>query len=139
MSKKYELIDHTADFGIQVFGSDSQELFTNAALALFDVITEMDVLKGRDSCNITASGEDWSDLMINWLREILYLWNGRELLVKSVQILSLSENNISAKIYFDAYIPDRNIIKTEIKAVTYHQVQVESSPSGWKAQIIFDI
>jgi SHS2 domain-containing protein len=139
MKKTYHLIDHTADFGIQVFGADSQELFTNAALALFDVITEMDVLKGRDSCNITASGEDWSDLMINWLREILYLWNGKERLVKSVKILSLSEKNISAKIYFDAYKPDRHIIKTEIKAVTYHQIQVKSSPSGWKAQIIFDI
>jgi SHS2 domain-containing protein len=139
MKKTYRLIDHTADFGMQVFGSDSQELFTNAALAIFDVITEMDVLKGRDSCNITASGEDWSDLMINWLREILYLWNGKERLVKSVKILSLSEKNISAKIYFDAYKPDRHIIKTEIKAVTYHQIQVKSSPSGWKAQIIFDI
>ena len=137
--EKYNLIDHTADFGIQVFGSDSQELFANAALALFDVITEMDVLTGRDSIKITASGEDWSDLMINWLREILYLWNGKEMLVKSVQILSLSENNISAKIYFDAYMPDRHTIKTEIKAVTYHQIQVKSSPSGWEAQIIFDI
>ena len=139
MKKTYHLIDHTADFGIQVFGTDSRELFTNAALALFDVITEMDELNGDDSCDITASGEDWSDLMINWLREILYLWNGREMLVKSVQVLSLSERNISAKIYFDAYLPDRHTIKTEIKAVTYHQIQVKRSPSGWKAQIIFDI
>jgi len=139
MKKTYHLIDHTADFGIQVFGTDSRELFSNAALALFDVITEMDELIGDDSCDITASGEDWSDLMINWLREILYLWNGREMLVKSVQVLSLSEHNISAKIYFDAYLPDRHTIKTEIKAVTYHQIQVKRSPSGWEAQIIFDI
>ena len=139
MKKTYHLIDHTADFGIQVFGTDSRELFSNAALALFDVITEMDELIGDNSCDITASGEDWSDLMINWLREILYLWNGREMLVKSVQVLSLSEHNISAKIYFDAYLPDRHTIKTEIKAVTYHQIQVKRSPSGWKAQIIFDI
>jgi SHS2 domain-containing protein len=139
MKKSYRLIDHTADFGIQVFGSDPQELFTNAALALFDVITEMDVLKGRDSCIVKASGDDWSDLMINWLREILYLWNGREMLVKSVQILSLSENKISAKIYFDAYMPDRHTINTEIKAVTYHQILVKSSPSGWEARVIFDI
>ena len=136
---KYKLIDHTADFGMQVFGSDSQELFSNAALALFDVITDMDVLEGRNSCNITASGEDWPDLMINWLRELLYLWNGKAMLIKSVQILSLSENNISAKIYFDAYKPDRHIINTEIKAVTYHQIQVKSSPSGWEARVIFDI
>ena len=139
MNIKYKLIDHTADFGIQVFGSDPQELFTNAALALFDVLTDLDMLKGHDSYSITASGEDWSDLMINWLREMLYLWNGREMLVKSVQILSLSENKISAKIYFDAYMPDRHTINTEIKAVTYHQIQVKSSPSGWEARVIFDI
>jgi SHS2 domain-containing protein len=139
MSKTYKLIDHTADFGIQVYGSDSQALFTNAALALFDVITETDALRGDDSCTIRTSGADWSDLMINWLREILYLWNGKERLVKSIRILSLSENKISAKIYFDAYKPDRHTIKTEIKAVTYHQVQVKRSPSGWKARVIFDI
>jgi SHS2 domain-containing protein len=139
MKKTYHLIDHTADFGIRVSGSDSQELFTNAALAIFDVITEMDVLTGRDSCNIMVSGEDWPDLMINWLREILYLWNGKERLVKSIKILSLSEKKISAKIYFDAYKPDRHTIKTDIKAVTYHQIQVKSGPSGWEARIIFDI
>ena len=139
MNEKYRLIDHTADFGIQVFGSDPQELFINAALALFDVITEMDELTGRGSCHIRTSGEDWSDLMINWLREILYLWNGKERLVKSIQILSLSEDKISAKIYFDAYMPDHHTIKTEVKAVTYHQIQVKSNPSGWEARVIFDI
>jgi SHS2 domain-containing protein len=137
--EKYTLINHTADFGIHVFGSDSQELFANAAWALFDVITEIDGLKGADSCNITVSGDDWSDLMINWLREILYLWNGRELLVKSVQILSLSENRLSANVNFDAFVPDRHIIKTEIKAVTYHQIHVKSGPAGWEAKVIFDI
>jgi SHS2 domain-containing protein len=77
MSEKYKLIDHTADFGIHVYGADPEELFANAAEALFDVITEVEGLKDNDSCNITVSGNDWSDLMINWLREVLYLWNGR--------------------------------------------------------------
>jgi len=139
MRKKYNLIDHTADFGIHVFGSDSKELFANAAWAMFDIITEIDQLKGLDSCNIEVSGYDWPDLMVNWLREVLYLWNGRELLVKSFHIISLSENNLSVRVNFDPFNSDRHIIKTEIKAVTYHQIQVNSSPSGWEAKIIFDV
>jgi SHS2 domain-containing protein len=139
MSKKYELIDHTADFGIRVFGFNSRELFSNAAWALFDRLTEMEAISGNDSCKITVFGDDWPDLMVNWLREVLYLWNGKERLVKSVEILSLSEKKLSAKIYFDAYTPNRHIIKTEIKAVTYHQVYVKSGPFGWEAGIIFDI
>jgi SHS2 domain-containing protein len=136
---KYSVIDHTADFGIHVYGSDSKELFANAAWALFDSITEIDQLTGLDSCHIEVSGDDWSDLMVNWLREILYLWNGKELLVKKARILSLSETELSATVELDPFDPNRHIIKTEIKAVTYHQIRVTSSPHGWEAIIIFDI
>jgi len=139
MRKKYNLIDHTSDFGIHVYGLDSKELFANAAWALFDVITEIDQLAGLDSCQIEVSGDDWSDLMVNWLREVLYLWNGKELLVKKVRILSLSETDLTATLECDPFNPDRHVIKTEIKAVTYHQIQVNRSPSGWEARIIFDI
>ncbi|MGD9083276.1 MAG: archease [Desulfobacterales bacterium] len=139
MRKKYTLIDHTADFGIHVYGSDSKELFANAAWALFDLITEIDKLAGLDSCRIEVSGDDWSDLMVNWLREMLYLWNGKELLVKNARILSLSETELTATVEFDLFNPGRHMINTEIKAVTYHQIQVNSSPSGWEAMIIFDI
>jgi len=137
--EKYHLIDHTADFGIHVSGTNSKDLFANAAQALFDVITDIDSLTGQDSCHLEVSGEDWSDLMVNWLREILYLWNGKERLVKSVNITALSANKLSAKVVFDPYDPDRHTVITEIKAVTYHQIQVKRTPSGWSARIIFDI
>jgi SHS2 domain-containing protein len=137
--EKYHLIDHTADFGIRVSGIDSKDLFANAAEALFDVITDIDSLTGQDSCHVEVTGEDWSDLMINWLREILYLWNGEERLVKSVNITSLSANELSAQVVFDPYDPDRHAVNTEIKAVTYHQIQVKRTLSGWTARIIFDI
>jgi SHS2 domain-containing protein len=139
MKHKYTLIDHTADFGIHVYGSDSKDLFANAAWALFDLITEMDQLTGLESCDIEVSGADWSDLMVNWLREVLYLWNGKELLVKKARILSLSETELTATLAYDPFNSDRHVINTEIKAVTYHQIQVTSSPHGWEARIIFDI
>jgi SHS2 domain-containing protein len=137
--EKYHLIDHTADFGIHVSGTTSKDLFANAAEALFDVITEIDSLTGHDSCHMEVSGYDWSDLMVNWLREILYLWNGKERLVKSANITSLSENKLSAQVIFDPYDPNRHAVKIEIKAVTYHQIQVKRTSSGWTAKIIFDI
>ncbi len=139
MSKKYKLIDHTADFGIHVFGADPKELFTNAAFATFDMLTETDSLESLKTTNLRVTGDDWSDLMVNWLRELLYLWNGKELLVKKAQVLALSENELSANVELDPFDPDRHDIKIEIKAVTYHQIKVSEGPEGWEAQIIFDI
>ena len=136
---RYKIIDHTADFGIHVFGSDAKALFTNATVAMFDLITDMGSLKGLEHIDLKIIGEDWADLMVNWLRETLFLWNGRELLVKTAFIESLTQQNLSAKVAFESYAPERHVIKTEIKAVTYHQIQVYSSRSGWEAKIIFDI
>lgn len=136
---RYKFINHTADFGIQVFGGDPQELFANAAHALFDMLTETDRLKTAETILLQVFGDDWSDLMVNWLRELLYYYNGDAKLVKQVRILSLSESELNASVQLDHFDPDRHVIKAEIKAVTYHQIQVVDKPDGWEARIIFDV
>ena len=136
---KYELINHTADFGIRVFSADVQTLFADAARALSDVITELELVEGLNDIDIRVTGEDWPDLMVNWLREVLYLWTGKQELIKTVKILSLSEYGLRATVKTDTYDPERHIIKNEIKAVTYHRIQVYESAEGWEAEIIFDV
>jgi len=137
--KKYRQIEHTADFGIHVFGSDPRDLFSNAAHALFDLVTDIDRLSGSFRKELVVAGDDWPDLMINWLRELLYFWTGRERLVKSVEVLAISENRLTASIIFDPYDAAFHLIKQEIKAVTYHQLQVTCNPKGWESKIIFDV
>lgn len=136
---RYKLIDHTADFGIHVFGSDPKDLFLNAALAMFHQITDSNTLKGKVEHNLSITGSDWPDLMVNWLRELLYLWTGKEMLVKTAEILSITEQKLSARVKSDRFDPDLHVIIGEIKAVTYHQIQVNSGPAGWDSKIIFDV
>ncbi len=116
---QYTLIDHTADFGIHVLGSDLQNVFENAAHAMYDTITDTSLLTGINTYNIQITGDDWPDLMINWLREMLYLWTGRELLVKTADILSLSEYELTAEVKADP--------------------QVYKGQAGWESKIIFDV
>ena len=136
---KYETIDHTADLGICVFGADVKDLFANAAFALFDLITDIDALKGLNEYKVHITGDDWPDTMVNWLRELLYLWTCKEMLVKATDIFYLTEHEVTARVNFDLFDPDLHKIKNEIKAVTYHQLQVESGPLGWESKIIFDV
>ncbi len=136
---KYELIDHTADLGIRVFGRDAADLFTNAGWAMFDQIINANTLSGGDKHRIRLKGTDWADLMVNWLRELLYFWTVKEQLVTDIEIDSISESKISAVITTEAFDPAHHLIKNEIKAVTYHQIKVEHAATGWQAQVIFDI
>jgi len=135
----YKLIDHTADLGIEVYGSNPKELFENAGYAMFDIITDTNRLTVRSETALNVAGEDLPDLLVNWLRELLYLWTGKGLLVKIINIISFSEKALSANIKFEPFAPERHLLKSELKAVTYHQIRIKQKGAIWEAGIIFDV
>ena len=136
---KYILIDHTADVGLHVFGKDPTELFTTAARALFDIMIDARRVKATQSLFLRTEGLDWPDLMVNWLRELLYLWSGNDLLMHSTVIRTIGPQELVADIIVDPFDPSRHAVKTEIKAVTYHQIEVRKQLTGWEAKIILDV
>ena len=136
---QYQTIDHTADIGIKVFGSDVSDLFKNAGLAMFDLICEIKDLNKEETYHISADGEDWADLIIAWLRELLYLWSGNELIVNSMDICSIYPYKICANVFCVHFDPGFHAIKHDIKAATYHNIEVKKTPDGWVANIIFDV
>jgi len=135
----YELVDHTADLGVRVFGETAEALFANAAYALTDLITDPSLLVDKEEAALVIEGSDWADLMVNWLRELLYAWCGHEKLVQRVRIVSLTQGRLEARVWYDAYAADRHVLRHEIKAVTYHQIRVATTRKGWEAQVIFDV
>jgi SHS2 domain-containing protein len=136
---KYTLIDHTADIGLNVFGKDPTELFSTAARALFDIMIDASRVRATQSLILRVEGLDWSDLMVNWLREILYLWSGSDLLVHAANIREIGPQGLVADIIVDPFDPFRHSVTTEIKAVTYHQIEVKQQLAGWEAKIILDV
>jgi SHS2 domain-containing protein len=135
----YTPIDHTADIGIHVTGVDAKSLFTDAAYGLVDHIIDRTTLTGDLKESIDITGIDWPDLMVCWLRELLYFWNGRGILIKGVDIQMISEGGLNARVSGNVYNPEEHTIIGEVKAVTYHQILVSRTLSGWEANIIFDV
>ena len=136
---KYELTDHTADFGIRVFGTDLNNLFENAAQALFHMIADIPVADQASEYDIKLEGDDLPDLMAVWMRELLYFWTGKRMLVSGAEIVSLSENFLTGKVRAVHFAPDIHEIRHEIKAVTYHDLRVEQTSTGWEATLILDV
>lgn len=135
----YRMMDHTADLAMEVFGRDPWELYANAAGALYDILVQGPTAGDCEERSFNIGGADRADLMVNWLRELLFLWNGRQQVVNRVTIEALSETFMKAKAMTADYDPDRHRILREIKAVTYHRVAVQQHKSAWRAQIYFDV
>jgi SHS2 domain-containing protein len=135
----YEIIDHTVDLGIVVKGGNIKELFVNAANAMTDLMVKADISGKGAKRRLIVEGEDLADLMVRWLSEILYLFNGEHILVMAIELGSMGSTRLQSKLNVLSLNKGRHEILREIKAVTYHQIAVEKTPDGWEARVIFDI
>ena len=137
--KNYEFIEHTADVGIKVRGKDLRELFKNSALAMFDIIAEKQSPKvtRRQEIKIEQKADDLEELLVNWLNELLSLSAAQELIFLAFKITKLDKNILQA-IAVGQNIADYKV-NSEIKAATYHELEIKENKSGWEAKIIFDV
>lgn len=137
--KRYEIIDHTADVGLRAFGENLKELFKNFAVGMFEIITDLKDVKPKISLTIEVGAVTQEELLIDWLRELLYQYNVQEILFKSFEIEKMTGNRINAKVWGEKFDSRRHNLKTEIKAVTYHGLKIQKAEDHWQGEVIFDI
>jgi len=134
----FEFIDHTADAGIRVEAPTLEDLFETAGLAFTELVTSADSLDCRVERRFKLREDDVETLLVSWLQELLYLLDTEDLVFGRFQV-KLHDFSLEAVAWGDVFNPDIHAIKTEIKAVTYHQLEVAEGDQGWEAQVIFDI
>jgi SHS2 domain-containing protein len=137
--KRYETFDHTADIGIRAFGRTPEEVFIHAAEALFSLLTDLNSVRGEITRAVEIRGSDLEDLLVRWLGELLYLWEGEGYLFREFSIGQLAPPLLRAEARGERFDPARHEIRTEIKAVTYHQAEVSQAGGSWAAKVILDL
>ena len=118
--KRFKILDHTADIGVIVYGKDLKALFENAGGAFFHLICDLRRVKSRIEKKIEIKGEPLERLMVDWLSQLLYLHDVENLLFKKFSVESVGENGLKAIAAGEPFQEGVHVIKTEVKAVTYH-------------------
>jgi SHS2 domain-containing protein len=136
---RFRLLEHTADMGIAAEGETLAALFQQAALGLRQIITATTDIEPRQEVLLEVRGQDREELLVNWLDELIFLVEQRRLLPAVFEIQSASEKRLCARIWGEPLDPARHELEREVKAVTYHQISVERTRSGWRAQVYVDL
>ena len=142
--KDFELVEHTADTGLKIYGKDKKELFINAARGMFFLITGSALFsvpdKPKKYFTVESSGSNIEDLIITWLSDLLYIYDTEFVLFDEYNIHSMTEKRIEARVRAINIEDSPYQIIKELKAVTYHNLHVYQDKSGrWEANIVFDI
>ena len=113
----WELIDHTGDIGVAARAPTLEELFAECARAMFSVLADSGTPAptGLDAFPVPAA--DPAEELRDFLSELLYRFSAG----------------------WEPYDATRHPLRTELKAVTYHQLEVVRDGDGWKGRVIFDV
>jgi len=139
VKKDFEFIDHTADIGITAYGADMKQIFANAARGLFSIITNLDNVASTKKLDIQVIAPDREALLLQWLNELIYLFETRKMLFSRFEITVITDTELKAKAFGEKINLKKHELKTQVKATTYHMLKIEQNELGWTAQVIFDV
>jgi len=137
--QSFRTLEHTADVGFEAFGASREEVFANAARALMNIIVDLDSIEPCEAVPLQISGPDPQSVLVNWLSEILYLHDAEGWLFRDFAIQRLDDHSLSAVARGEKFQRPRHQAKLLVKAITYHQLELENTPQGWRAQVYVDI
>jgi SHS2 domain-containing protein len=135
----YSVFEHTADVGIEVTAGTREELFTNSALAMTDLMFESVPEGASESRLVMIVGEQPDELLIAWLNELLYIYCVERLVFTSFSDIKLTESMFMVRAHGERIDLNRYPMEMEIKAATYHGFSIETAGDELKARIIFDV
>jgi SHS2 domain-containing protein len=135
----FRILEHTADIGFEAFGATRQEVFRNAGRALTHLMVDLETIAPREMKALRAEASDMPSLLVNWLSEILYLFDAEGRLFRDFDFDTLTEQSLTATARGERFDRQKHQVKLLIKAVTYHQLDLMETAEGWRAQVYVDI
>ena len=136
MPRRYKIIDHTADIAIRTSGKSMNEAFENAGYALFDTMCDASTVKPLTTKKIECEANDLGQLLVDWLSELLFICDVDDMLFSKFEV-QINGTKLEGKIYGEKMDSTRHHLKTDIKAITYHMLEVDVESNT--VQVLFDI
>ncbi len=141
MSYRYLENIATADAAFEAEGRTLEELFREAAVATFEVMVDTKTVMPRISKEILLKNETVDGLLFDWLSELVYLKDADAVLFCRFDI-NISRNDsceLKARVSGDSIDQEKQMLRSDVKAVTFHMFQVKKGEKSWTARVILDI
>jgi SHS2 domain-containing protein len=143
MKKRFDFLEHTADAYIAAYGESLKEAFENAAMATFEVMTDLKKIEPKEEDKVEVEAQDEYALLYNWLEEFLVRFETNGKLYSNFKIYSIEKTSTGFKLRSKArgepYDPEKHPSKVGVKSVTYHQMEIVKQKNGVTVKFILDI
>jgi SHS2 domain-containing protein len=133
---KYEFIEHTADIGIKAYGESVEESFANAALGMFNVMTDVSKVEPVGEYEVKVESDNLENLLVDWLGELLFLHETQDVLLSEFDV-KIDGLSLDAKVKGETIDREKHELRDDVKAITYHMLEVNQEEGYLK--VLLDI
>jgi len=131
----WELIDHTGDLAVVARAPTLEDLFADCARAMFSILADAPAPPRAESTDaFPVPGADPPEELREFLGELLYRFSADH---RMYVAFTPRQGSIDAA--WEPYSPERHPLRTELKAVTWHQLEAVRDGDAWRAKVIFDV
>lgn len=137
MGRGFEFIDHTADYAVRAWGADLRELIEHAAEGLIRLTADLRGIEPDEHCEVVVGGDGAEAVLVHALKEILLLVETGRLPV-SVSVSEANADGARMRVGTTALEPLIDRIEANVKAVTYHDLEIVAEEGGLTVEVVFD-
>ena len=131
----------SADAAFEVTGRTLEELFSDAAIATFEVMADTNTVKQLLIREIELENESVDGLLIDWLSELVFLKDTENILFGAFDV-NIRKNDVyilKAEAKGERIDREKHSLRSDVKAVTYHMFEVTKKGDKWTARVVLDI
>jgi SHS2 domain-containing protein len=129
----FELVPHTADLKAITRAADLAGLYGAAADLVRAILVGESPVRALESRNIRGESRDPAEAYFRFVRELLYAFDADGFLPARV------EWGDPVRVRGERFDPSRHRVEREVKALTRHGFRVVRGPSGYRAELVFDL
>ncbi|MCY4487465.1 MAG: archease [Deltaproteobacteria bacterium] len=137
--KKYRVLRRASELSVRLTGDSLPRVLADAGFALFDLLVDLDAVEAPESVTIEVEGVDHDDLMVNWIRELLYEYQASGYVLKEFTIHEAGEFFVRAEGRGEKFDPDRHEERETIAAVNERSSHLGKMGDQWTAQVGFEL
>jgi len=158
----FQILDLSGDIGLKAFGKSINEVFMNAAIGMYDLITNLDGIAENKTIDVSVESLSMEGLFVSWLNELIFHFDAYGFIGKRIVITEFTPSltfplrgggkawgadqpdnlqvcGLNASITGEDFDPGKHESRLLIKAATYHKLRIEKVGDIWEAEVIFDI
>jgi len=133
---KYKLLEHTADALVEAHGKDLGVLFSNAAYAMFDLMTDLSKVKPKGESKVTLEADSREQLLVDFLQELLFLHETEGVVLSKFDVKT-DGRKLDALVWGEKFDEKRHTKHAVVKAVTYHMLKFDDEKGT--VTVLFDV